>query len=119
MFLLVRRFAGVVFMLVVAVEFQAFAHRQEESDVESGGTPFLVLAFVVRFGGDVWDEFISMDSDTLFQRQLIAVAPGENAGFPIEIGTAAIGQEKTCVHGEVSGGGRESSVFLGSSGAAR
>jgi hypothetical protein len=59
--LCVRMFAGVVVVLVVRVEFNVFAYREQSARVKRGGADFTVLTLVKWFGGDIWNEVIGAD----------------------------------------------------------
>ena len=49
----IRSLAGVVLVLVVGVEFEVLAYREQETRIKSGSAPFAVMARVVGFRGHV------------------------------------------------------------------
>jgi hypothetical protein len=83
--LAVRLLAGVVFVLIVGIEYDVFAYRESATCIESGGAPLLVLAFVIGFGGNIRDEVIGADRKGSLNRQLVLIAPCETTTFPVEI----------------------------------
>jgi hypothetical protein len=83
--LLIRSLAGVVFVLILAIEYDVLAREEPATRIESGGAPFLVLALVIWFGGNIWDEVIGADRKSSLNRQFVLIAPCETAIFPVEI----------------------------------
>src|SRR5271169_3120551 len=76
--------AGIVFVLVVGVEFDVLSYRKQAARVKVRGAPFLVLTFIKGLGSEIGDEVIGVDRKSPLDRQFIAITPSETAIFPVE-----------------------------------
>ena len=81
---------SVVLVFVVRIEFNVTTHGKEAPGVESGRTPFVILAHIIRSCGDVGYEVIGADRKGPLNRQLVSIAPGKGGVFPIEIGAVTV-----------------------------
>ena len=64
--LLVRRLTSVVFVSVIGIERNIFAHREQAAPIEIGRAPFGVLAFVIGLGSGIGNQVIGMDPKGAF-----------------------------------------------------
>src|ERR1035438_2066119 len=93
--------SSVVLVLVVWVEFYMPAYREKAAGVESGGTPFIELALVKGLDGNVRNMVEGAYGDRPLDRQFVAIAPGEIAVSPIEVGAVAVRYAESRFHRKV------------------
>ncbi len=88
-------------MFIIGVEFEVFAHGEQAACKESRGAPLAILAHVIGFGCDIWDQVIRVDRKSSFYRQFVAIPPCELAVFPVEIRAIAIREVKAAFIGKL------------------
>lgn len=66
-------------MLIVGIEYDVLACGEQATCIESGGAPFLVLALVIWFDGNIRDELIGADRKSSLNRQFVLIALSETA----------------------------------------
>ena len=89
--LLIGFLACVVLVLIVRIDLDMLAHRQEAARVKRGRAPFAVLAFVETLNTGVRFRMVRANLDGPFERQPVAIAPGEVAARrPIKIGAVPV-----------------------------
>src|SRR6185437_1800745 len=86
----VRALSSVVLVLIIAVELHVLTDREQTSRIKVCRTPLAVLTFVEHFSRYVRSEMVRRNPHASLQRQLIAVAPGENSSLPVEIDAISV-----------------------------
>jgi hypothetical protein len=87
---------GIVFMLVIEIEFNVFADREQRTGVQIRGTPILVQALIEGLGRNVRNQVVGTNRNRWFHRQFIPITPSENSVFPVEIRTVSSGSFSAC-----------------------
>ncbi len=87
---LVGTVAGVVLVLVIGIELEVFSKREVSTEVNRRVAPFAVLAVVEELSTGVGRRMVATDPDAFFQLDAVAVAPGEVAGPPVQVGAVTV-----------------------------
>ena len=72
-------------VLVIGIEIDVFAKRQQAACIEACATPFGILVGVEQLDASIRPWMIGVNCEAAFRRQSIAVAPVEIALRPIQI----------------------------------
>ena len=91
--MLTRWVSGVVLALIVRIEFDVLAQRQQAAGIEADGTPLSVLAFVEELCAGVGPGMIAVNRKAPFGRNSVAIAPSETAIGPVQIGSVLVGNQ--------------------------
>jgi len=89
--LLIGFLACVVLVLIVRIDLDVLAYREETAYIQCGSAPFAVLAFVEPLSTGVRLRMIRANLDSPFDRQPVAIAPGEFAIRPVKICAVPVG----------------------------
>jgi hypothetical protein len=107
----VRVLTCVVLVLIVCVELQASADGEQATRKEIRRAPFVVLALIVGFSGNIRDEMIGSDRKGAFEGQFVPIAPGETAVLPVQIRSIAIREVKPGHQGKVRRRSHQDTIF--------
>src|SRR6266568_4773362 len=100
-------------MLIVGIELDMLSQWKKTTNKFGCGAPFSVLACVVGLEGNIGYGMVGMERNRSFEGEFIAIAPGELAVLPVEVGAISVSNQKSCFHRKVKGCRRQEAVVLG------
>lgn len=92
-YLLIRAGACVVLVLIIWIQLDVLAQREQATRIKRGGAPFGVLAFIEGFSADVRCWVVGVNGNAALERQPVAITPGEAAIGPVKIGAISVGNQ--------------------------